>query len=260
MLKITINSQKHGICWLEFSTQADVDAYVQSVTDSQHWGLNQRWEALSEAPSNALDTRIITDVPGIPGIAASYSGSDLGLATVVSIQANSAGVSGNIQLNFDGSSTISATISNWNAANATNLISLISGDGSQIPQKGSLNLSGGTDAIPAITHQEYLLPAEWSYTTEDVTVQYQQDQLIADGKTRQELGAQVIAKVYAINESKNLTPDQFNALMADTTLERIERLLWTGSLATAKLMIQALDNTYFTADEINSILSMLVDY
>ena len=83
---------------------------------------------------------------------------------------------------------------------------------------------------------------------------------VSEGKKRQELGAEIIAKVYAINESKGLTAQAFSAMISDANLERIERLLWTGSLKTAKMMIQALDDTYFSIDEKSEILEMLSSY
>lgn len=107
---------------------------------------------------------------------------------------------------------------------------------------------------------EYRLAAEYSIEQVDATNEIAQENLIQEGRKRQSIGAEVIAKVYSINESKQITPEQFSAIMADSNLERIERLLWTGSLKTAKLMIQALDNTYFTNEEKQSILDMLTQY
>lgn len=110
------------------------------------------------------------------------------------------------------------------------------------------------------SYLEYKLAAEYTIEQMDITAQVNQENLLQEGRQRQELGAEIIAKVYSINESKQITPEQFSAIMVDSNLERIERMLWTGSLKTAKLMIQALDNTYFTADEIQSILDLLSDY
>jgi len=107
---------------------------------------------------------------------------------------------------------------------------------------------------------EYKLAAEYEIVQEDITEKIDEQTRVNEGKNRQEIGASVIAKVYAINESKNISPEVFAALIADVNLERIERMLWTGSLRTAKLMIQALDNTYFTTQEKQSILDMLTNY
>lgn len=115
-------------------------------------------------------------------------------------------------------------------------------------------------AKEAETHIEYKLAAQYTVEQTDITAQVQQDTLIQDGKKRQDLGAAVIAKVYSINEGKNISQAAFAAMIADANLERIERMLWTGSLRTAKLMIQALDNTYFTTNEKSSILDLLADY
>lgn len=83
---------------------------------------------------------------------------------------------------------------------------------------------------------------------------------IEQGLQAQALGAKILARVRAINESKDLSPQDFNTLMSDETLARIERLLWTGSLKTAKLLIQGLDNTFFTEEEKEDILDMLANY
>lgn len=40
MIKVIINSQKHGTVWREFDNQLQVDAYIDEVTLSQHWGRN----------------------------------------------------------------------------------------------------------------------------------------------------------------------------------------------------------------------------
>lgn len=121
------------------------------------------------------------------------------------------------------------------------------------PETGEITFEGRDP----IMGTEYLMPAEYTIQTEDTTAQEAQAQLVRDGQLRQELGANVIAKVYSINESKNITPEVFAAMIADATLERIERMLWTGSLRTAKLMIQSLDTTYFTAQEKAEIVAMI---
>lgn len=107
---------------------------------------------------------------------------------------------------------------------------------------------------------EYLLPAEFDIEQEDITAQLEEDARVEEGIKRQNLGAAVIAKVYSINDSKNISAQVFAAMMADQTLAVIERLLKNGSLKTAKQLIQGLDNTYFTNDEKAAILAMLAQY
>lgn len=116
------------------------------------------------------------------------------------------------------------------------------------------------DGTAAILASEYLIPGDFSIEIEDKTAEMAQQALVQDGKHRQEIGAAVIAKVYSINEGKNISTQTFMAMIADPNLERIERMLWTGSLRTAKMMISALDTTYFTAGEKQSILAMLTNY
>lgn len=38
MIRLTINSQKHGEVYKDFSTQEELDAYIAEVTESKHWG------------------------------------------------------------------------------------------------------------------------------------------------------------------------------------------------------------------------------
>lgn len=83
-------------------------------------------------------------------------------------------------------------------------------------------------------------------------------QLLAiKGMQAQNFGAQVVAAVYALNEGASISQAQLEAMMADATLATVERLLWNGSLATARALIAGMPNTFFTADQITSILTLL---
>ena len=104
------------------------------------------------------------------------------------------------------------------------------------------------------------IPSQYSFEITDITQELAAKQLEQEGLNRQALGASIIAKVWAINESKQISPEQFNAILNDESLARIERLLWTGSLKTAKLLISNLDATYFTLEEKQSILNLLETY
>jgi hypothetical protein len=104
---------------------------------------------------------------------------------------------------------------------------------------------------------EVTIPAQWNFSVEDITAQHQIETKVKNALKAQEVGAKIIARVWAINESKQLNAQSFNALMNDASLSRIERLLWTGSLKTAKILITSLDDTYFSADEKAEILAMI---
>lgn len=86
------------------------------------------------------------------GVAASYTGQVAGMTSDVTITADNKGTAGNsVTLNFDGVLTISDAISNFNTANPSNTISLLSGIGSQIPNNlTSISLSGGVNAVAEI--------------------------------------------------------------------------------------------------------------
>lgn len=69
-----------------------------------------------------------------------------GTATAVTIKALSSGTVGNsVTLVFDGSTTITNTITAWNIANPANQVALTSGSGSQIPVAQSVSLSGAAN-------------------------------------------------------------------------------------------------------------------
>lgn len=119
----------------------------------------------------------------------------------------------------------------------------------------------GNVVTPAITHTEYHLPAQYSVSQTDITAQWTLDQATQAALQNQNKGATVIARVAAINESKlaaaTMSQQTFSALLQDTNVLNIERLLWNGSLVTAKALIQSTDlSAYYTPAEIASILAM----
>jgi hypothetical protein len=109
-------------------------------------------------------------------------------------------------------------------------------------------------------YTEYFFEAEFQVAYLDITEQLAKEAKVQEALRAQSLGAQIIAKVWAINESKELAPEQFQAIIQDPMLQNIERLLWNGSLKTAKVLIQGLDTTMFTAEEKQEILDLLADY
>jgi hypothetical protein len=95
----------------------------------------------------------------------------------------------------------------------------------------------------------------------DVSAQATKDQLVAQSLKNQSIGASIIANVAATNEMKlaanTMSQQTFTALLADQNVLNIERLLWNGSLVTAKALIQATDlSAYYTSDEIATILAL----
>lgn len=115
----------------------------------------------------------------------------------------------------------------------------------------------GNELEPA---QEIQHDSEWSYSVEDITAQSQIQQLETEGLTKQQIGAQVIAKIYAINELSNVSSQAFDLMLDDAQLAKIERMLWAGALGKAKAKIQLLDNTFFTQEQKDAILAFLAPY
>jgi hypothetical protein len=86
----------------------------------------------------------------VAAVAASFSGQVAGMTTDVEISADVAGSAGNITLIADSVTDIDGLILAWNTGNPGNEVSLVSGDGSQVPTAG-ITLSGGSDASDANT-------------------------------------------------------------------------------------------------------------
>lgn len=80
-------------------------------------------------------------------VAAFFTGQIVGMTTDVTITASTAGAAGNsIALPADGTSTVSVLIATWNTNNPSNQVALTTGDGSQIPTSGTIDLAGGKNA------------------------------------------------------------------------------------------------------------------
>lgn len=167
MLRLNINSQKHGICWLDFPTQIELDQYLANI--GGHWGIPARQEITPE----------VVDL-----------------------------------------------------------------------ETGEILQQSGTVEIPGTV----------TFSIEDITSSILQETLQKEGLGRQQIGAKIVAKVWAVNESKQISAEQFSSLLNDSNIARIERLLWSGSLKTAKMLISQLDATYFSLEEKNSILAMMSEY
>ena len=177
--------------------------------------------------------------------AASFTGSQGG--TSVTVTANNTGYAGNVQITVDGTETLSAAINAWNTANPSNTVSLTSGDGTQV-FTAPITLSGGTSV-------------DYTIVATDITAQVTRAAAVQVALTNQSKGAIIIANVSALNESKlqagTMTQQTFTALLADQNLLNIERLLWNGSLVTAKALTQAANlSAYYTTDEVNSIIAL----
>lgn len=104
------------------------------------------------------------------------------------------------------------------------------------------------------------IPAQFTVEITDISDQVALENSIKEGFKRQMLGTKILATVYAINQNKNLTLEQFDAILDDPTLAKIERLLKNGSLSRAKLLINSLDETFFSNSEKQQILVLLTDY
>jgi len=110
----------------------------------------------------------------------------------------------------------------------------------------------------------YRLADEFSYVITDITLELNAQSRFERGKARQDFGASIIAQVYGINEEKiaagTFDSAALQALLTNATLAQIERFLFNGSISTAKVLIQSLDNTFYTAGEKSFIIGLIDDY
>lgn len=110
----------------------------------------------------------------------------------------------------------------------------------------------------------YRLVDAFSFSISDITIESNAKSRFERGKNRQEFGASIIAQVYGINEEKIAAGLFDNAklqdLFSNTTLANIERFLFNGSISTAKVLIQSLDNTFYTNEEKSFILGLIDNY
>jgi len=104
-------------------------------------------EMLVLADLAALDNTVDND---IAAETAFFEGQVAGMITDVRIEADDAGADGNdVLLEFDGLDDIDTVLAAWNIANPTKTATLVSGDGSQVPDNlEEIQLAGGADAIP----------------------------------------------------------------------------------------------------------------
>lgn len=106
------------------------------------------------------------------------------------------------------------------------------------------------------TSVEVRIPAQYQIEITDITAEIEAQKQMQKALEAQSLGNQIICKVWAINDSKNLSVVEMQALFADSQLSAIERCLRNGALQTAKALIEALDSSYFSAEEKQIILGM----
>jgi hypothetical protein len=85
----------------------------------------------------------------------------------------------------------------------------------------------------------------------DLTAIIRKQNRISNAKSRIDFGSELMAEIVAINEERFelgvLTPATFQAMLNDPILFKIERLLWNGSIVSAKTLIQNIDETYFNS-------------
>jgi hypothetical protein len=90
----------------------------------------------------------------VPAVAAAFDAAVAGVTGNVELEADVAGVDGNdILLIADGVKDLDTLVADWNAANVGNEVSLLSANGSDVPDAAEeMQLAGGADLIPEINN------------------------------------------------------------------------------------------------------------
>ena len=118
-----------------------------------------------------------------------------------------------------------------------------------------------TDDGLGSTYTEWKFLSDYTVETSDITAEHLASLDILESQEAINVGVEIITKVRTINKSKlrSLEWDatKFNSLLVNPTMAQIERACWTGSLGTAKALVQSLDNTYYSATEKQSIVDMI---
>lgn len=182
MIKVEITNNKTGqIDWRgTFDDQPSANAWIADGEANSWWGKPARilipdsqgrlfdLDGKQRDLSDASSVNVITLVPAYPGVKASYKGFPKGAISSIILQVCEVGIKYNANLFCDGVSTLNAILNSWNTAHPENHILLYSGDGSQVFAPVTIAISGGQDAIPAVTTKTYNFAAEYSVTSNEI--------------------------------------------------------------------------------------------
>ena len=114
--------------------------------------------------------------------------------------------------------------------------------------------------VDGTTKMKYHFAAEFTIAYLDVSAEIAQAHALSKGLQAQSYGAQIVAAVFALNESSSITPAQLQALMGDPTISMIERLCWNGSLISARVLIAGLSNAFYTDAQKTQVLALVDGY
>lgn|SRR3972149_1147413 len=100
------------------------------------------------------------------------------------------------------------------------------------------------------TYTEYKLASEYTIEITDVTAEFEERSKIQKRTKKRFFGEYMIDKIAASNEAKNLTIEQIEAFMSDTTIFSLREHLWAGNIDTFITKLTASDvSAFFTTEE-----------
>lgn len=96
----------------------------------------------------------------------------------------------------------------------------------------------------------YKFLAEYSYESEDISVQVTTQNKVAERTKKRAFGEALIDKISTINDSKNLSVEQVDAFMTNALISNLREHLWAGNIDTFISKLQSSDvSAFFTTEE-----------
>lgn len=115
-----------------------------------------------------------------------------------------------------------------------------------------------------VSDNQLYFPEDYTAEIIDISQVVKKQNLISLAKKRIEFGSDIISEIIAINEERlelgTISDEQFTAMLEDPLLFKIERLLWNGSIMTAKTLIQSMSDDYYNAAQKEYILDKMVAF
>lgn len=157
-----------------FLTQAQEELIIGFYTGKNADGTTfEETEESKEFLAQLVNSYQLTNFFTTNGVKAKYLGTPQGCTTQVLITANNVGIVGNFTLVADNTKSINTLISDYNTAHPSNLITLTTGNGTQVPT-ASITLSGGIDntLIPVSNKSRFItIPSDvWFLVYESATL------------------------------------------------------------------------------------------
>ena len=134
-----------------------------------------------------------------------------------------------------------------------------------IKKDGSVTNFSSFDTVPDceawISENYNYFPEGFQAQIIDISQVIKKQKRLAQAKKRIDFGAEIISEIIAINEERlelgTMTELQFQAMLSDPILFKVERLLWNGSIMSAKTLIQSMNDEHYNSNQKEFILDKI---